>query len=109
MKGRNFDERRNYKSQAEKYATNRLKWKKCLEDKLDKPGSGWADKRENHNPDMINWNGYCHTHGYDPIGKSHDSANCKRHPSGFGGPADGHDKTATRTNRKGGNEDNKPL
>ena len=35
-KDRNFDERRNYKSQAEKYATNRLKWKKRLEDKLDK-------------------------------------------------------------------------
>ena len=107
---RDFDERKTFKYQAERYATNRLKWKKRLEEKLDKPGSGWADKQENHNPDWINWGGYCHTHGYDPMGKGHDSASCKTNRfNGKGGPADGHDKTATRTNRKGGSEDNKPL
>ena len=99
---RDFDERKNFKTQAEKYATNRLKWEKRLEEKLDKPGSGWANKRAQHDPDMINWGGYCHTHGYYPIGKGHDSAKCNR-------TADRHDKTATRTNRKGGRETNKPL
>ena len=73
-----------------------------MEEKLDKPGSGWAIKREGHDPDMINWDGYCHTHGYDPIGKGHNSAKCRF-------AANGHNKTATRTNRKGGSEDNKPL
>ena len=86
-----------------------MKWEKRLEEKLDKPGSGWATKRECHGPDLINWGGYCHTHGFDPIGKGHDSANCNRHPKGFFGPVEGHNKAATCTNRKGGSEDNKPL
>ena len=93
----------------ERKATNRAKWEKRLAMKLDKPGSGWANKQERHNPDMINWGGYCHTHGYDPIGKAHDSANCNPRRNGAGAPANGHNKTATRTNRKGGSKENKPL
>ena len=104
-----FDERENNRKFEEKRATNRLKWEKRLAEKLDKRGSGWAAKREWHDPDMINWGGYCHTHGYDPIGKNHDSANCNSNRYGKGGPTNGHDKSATRTNRKGGSEDNKPL
>ena len=99
---RAFDERKDFKTRTEYYASNVLKWQKRLEENLNKPGSAWATKRPNHDPNMINWGGYCHTHGYDPIGKAHDSARCKR-------TADSHDKTATRTNRKGGSEDNKPL
>ena len=81
---------------------NSLKWEKRVEKGLDKPGDGWATNRAIHDPDDINWNAYCHTHGYDPIGKDYNSASCFRK-----GP--NHDKTATRTNRKGGSEKNKPL
>ena len=77
--------------------------------KLDKPGSGWAKKREWHNPDMINWGRYCHTHGYDPLGKTHDRTNCNPRKNGKFGPDDDHNKTATRTNRKGGSKEFKPL
>jgi hypothetical protein len=98
----NFHDRFREKSKVEWCASNVLKWQKRLEEKLDKPGSGWATKRSHHDPDTINWGGYCHSHGYDPIGKAHDSTRCMK-------KADGHDKTATRTNRKGGSEDNKPL
>ena len=39
-----FDERKRFKTKTEYYASNVLKWKKRLEEKLDKPGSGWATK-----------------------------------------------------------------
>ena len=46
-------------------------------------------------------------HEYDPIGKTHDSVNFQQ--KGREGSAEGHDKTATRANRKGGSEQLKPL
>ena len=104
-----FNERKKFKSKAERWAINRLKWEKRLEGKLDKPGSDWANKQERHDPDMINWGGYCHTHGYDPIERNHDSSHCNKDRNGYNGPAYDHDKTATQTNRKGCREDNKPL
>ena len=45
LQGRNFIERK---------ANIRAKWEKQLAMKLDKPGSGWANKQEWHDPDMIN-------------------------------------------------------
>ena len=42
----------------EKRARNRVKCEKRVKDKLDKPGNGWANKRDRHDPDMINWGAY---------------------------------------------------
>ena len=47
----------------ERRERNKAKWEKRLEDKLDKPGRGWANKRDWHDPDIINWGGCCWTHG----------------------------------------------
>ena len=99
---RNFDKRQNYKYGEENKAAIRLKWEKRLVLKLEKPGSGWVNKRAFHYPDMINWGGYCHSHRYNSLGKNHDSAKCNC-------PANGHNKTTTRADRKGGSEVNKPL
>ena len=101
-RGRNYDERENNKKNEERKAANRLKWEKRLENKLDKPGDRWTTRRAIHDPDEINWGGYCHTHGYDPIRLAHNSAKCFT-------KSNNHDKTATRTNRKGGSESKKPL
>ena len=50
---------------------------------------------------MINIGGYCWSCGYNPMGKSHTSATCKR-------KAPGHKDDATASNRKAGSEANKP-
>ena len=47
----------------ERKARNRAKLEKRIEDKLNKPASGGAHKREWHGPDMIKWGGHCWTHG----------------------------------------------
>ena len=98
----NSEKRRNYKYSQENRAAIRLKWEKRLVVNLDKPESSWTNKQPLQDPEMINWGGYCHSHGYNPIGFAHDSARCQR-------AATGHDKTATHADRKGGSEDNKPL
>jgi hypothetical protein len=42
-----------------------------------------------------NMGGYCHTHGFHPVGENHTSENC-------GYKKDNHDNTATWNNRNGG-------
>ena len=71
----------------ERRARNRVKWEERVEDKLDKPGNGWANKRDLQDPDMINWGAYCWTHGYDPLRKTHASGNCRKMRDGKEGPA----------------------
>ena len=50
---------------------------------------------------MSNMGGYCWSCGYNPVGKSHTSATCKR-------KAPGHKDDATADDRMGGSEANKP-
>ena len=50
---------------------------------------------------MSNMGGYCWSCGYNPVGKSHTSATCKR-------KAPGHKDDATAGDRMGGSEANKP-
>jgi uncharacterized protein YdbL (DUF1318 family) len=50
---------------------------------------------------MVNWGGYCHTCGFNPIGKNHTSATCNN-------KKDGHKDDATAKKRMGGSVANKP-
>ena len=96
--GHNDNDEREYKKPKldwaeEKRARNRAKWEKRVEDKL-------TNKRDWHDPDMINWGAYCWTHGYNQIRRAHYSGNCGKMINNKERPDEGHIKTATRTNRK---------
>lgn len=67
--------------------------KKIQNDDRDLPGWLW---------EQVNWGAYCHTCGYNPIGKKHTSKTCTK-------PNDGHKKEATKTTRMGGSEAHKPA
>jgi chromosome condensin MukBEF ATPase and DNA-binding subunit MukB len=82
---------RNTKRDAE--GTDKELAKKIQNDDRDLPGWLW---------EQVNWGKYCHTHGYNPIGKKHTSETCTK-------PSDGHKKEATKNNRMGGSEEHKPA
>ncbi len=57
--------------------------------------SGNCNSRRPQNKKPCNMGGYCHSHGYHPIGANHTSANCSW-------KKDGHKDKATWTNTLGG-------
>jgi hypothetical protein len=50
---------------------------------------------------MVNWGGYCHSCGFNPVGKKHTSATCNNKKNG-------HKDDATAKKRMGGSVANKP-
>jgi hypothetical protein len=57
--------------------------------------SGNCKGRRPQNKKQCNMGGYCHSHGYHPVGANHTSANCSW-------KKDGHKDEATSTNTLGG-------